>query len=128
MNGILQLCGAALCALCLGAVIKQLKADFFPPFAACAGVVFAGYAVYMLIPVGEFFDSMGELSGQGTVFALLLKAVGISLLCGVAADLCRDFGENTLANGVENGGKAAIIVLSLPVAEYVLQAAQSLVG
>lgn len=126
MNSIIQLCGVALCAVCLGGVIKQLKADFFPVFATCSGVVFAGYIIYTLIPVGELIKVLEDTADLGAVFALLIKAVGISLLCGIASDICRDFGENTLANGVENAGKAAIIVLSLPVVKYLLQGAQSL--
>lgn len=126
MNGIIGLCGGALCAVCLGAVIKQLKADFFPIYTACAGIVFFGYLVYTLLPIGEFLKKITDMAGVSSVFSLLIKAVGISLLCGLAADICRDFGEGAVANGVENAGKGAIILLSLPVAEYLLEAAAGL--
>lgn len=126
MNGMLGFCGAVLCFACLGTVLKQLRPDFLPVFAACGGVAVASYVLYMLIPVGEFVETLSGFSGLPDYFGVLIKAVGISLLCGIAADICRDLGENTLAGGVESGGKAAIIVLSLPVVEYLLKAAAGL--
>lgn len=128
MSGVASLCGAALCFACIGVVIKQLKPDFLPVFIACSGLVCFGYLAYTLLPVGEFIKAMGVAAGYGQYFSLLLKAVGISLVCGVAADICRDFGEGSLANGVENAGKGAIILLSLPVAEYLLELAVGLAG
>lgn len=128
MSGVASLCGAALCFSCIALVIKQLKPDFLPVFTACGGLVCFGYLVYTLLPVGEFLKAAGGKTGLPQYFTLLLKAVGISLVCGVAADICRDFGEGSLANGVESVGKGAIILLALPVAEYLLELAVGLAG
>lgn len=128
MSGIIALCGAALCFACIAALIKQLKPDFLPVFAACGGVVCFGYLIYILLPLSDFLESIGKLSGVAEYIKLLLKAVGISLVCGVAADICRDLGEGSLANGVESAGKGAIILLSLPVAEHLLEVAVGLAG
>lgn len=128
MSGIVGFCGVALCGACLGVVLKQLRADFLPVYAACCGVAVTAYIVYMLLPVGDFVKGLSAFSGMPEYFMLLIKAVGISLLCGTAADICRDMGASTLANGVESGGKAAIVLLSLPVVQYLLQSATSLMG
>ncbi|MBE6677616.1 MAG: hypothetical protein E7597_02345 [Ruminococcaceae bacterium] len=128
MSGIASLCGAALCFACVGVVIKQLKPDFLPVFTACGGLVCFAYMAYTLLPIGDFIKTAGNKTDLPQYFTLLLKAVGISLVCGVAADICRDFGEGSLANGVESAGKGAIILLSLPVAEYLLEMAVGLVG
>lgn len=126
MTGIGALCGAALCFACLGVVIKQLRPEFFSVFAACGGVVCVGYMMYTLIPVSDFLRTMGEGSDSADCFTVLLKAVGVSLLCGVASDICKELGELSLANGVESAGKAAIILLSLPVAQYLMEVAKGL--
>ncbi|MBR6594775.1 MAG: stage III sporulation AC/AD family protein [Clostridia bacterium] len=126
MSGIIGFCGAVLCIACLGLVIKQLRPDFFPVFAACGGVVCAGYTLYLLLPVGGLVAELTGKTAFPPYFGLLFKAVGISLLCTVAADICRDMGENGLANGVEGAGRAAILLLSLPVVRYLLESAASL--
>lgn len=126
MNGIVGFCGAAVCFACLGVVLKQLRPDFLPVFVAVSGLAVTAYVLSLLAPVGELVSTLSSFYALPEYFSLLIKAVGISLLCGAAADICRDLGENTLAGGVESGGKAAIILLSLPVVEYLLKAAAEL--
>lgn len=126
MSGIIGFCGVALCLACLGVVIRQLRPDFFPVLAACGGIVCAGYTVYLLLPVGELVRELGDKTAFPVFFGLLFKAVGISLLCSVAADLCRNMGEGALAGWVEGAGRAAILLLSLPVVRYLTETAVSL--
>lgn len=58
---------------------------------------------------------------------LLLKSLGLCLLTQIAADLCRDAGENALAQNVELAGKTAILVLCLPLFRQLLVFAETLI-
>jgi stage III sporulation protein AD len=54
------------------------------------------------------------------MFSLLYKALGICILTSVASSFCRDLGEEKIAEKLELCGKAALMFLSLPVLEYLL--------
>lgn len=127
MSSLYGFCGAAVCFACLAAVIKQLRPDFLPVFTACAAVAVASYVLGMLLPLGKLFSSLAGASSLQSYLTLLIKAVGISLLCGTASDVCKDLGETAIANGIETAGKVAIIVISLPVAQHLIDSAVALV-
>jgi len=128
MNSLYTFCGAVLCFACLAAVIKQLRPEFFPVFAAGCGVASALYILSLLLPAAEFLKGLSEGGAFSGFFKILYKSVGVALLCGATADVCRDCGEATLAARVETAGKAVIILLSLPVVEFLLSAAQTMAG
>lgn len=126
MNGLYTFIGMAVCFACIGAVLKQLKPDLFTVYSACVAVVTGGYLISLLAPVVDYVKQLTDQTALPAFFGLLYKAVGVSLLCGVGAELCRACGESTLAAGVESVGKAAILLLSLPVVRYLLEAAVQL--
>ena len=45
---------------------------------------------------------------------IMLKILGISMIAQLLSDLCRDNGENTLANQTELSAKIIILVTALP--------------
>lgn len=128
MNGIYAFCGAAVCLACFGVVLKQLKPDFLPVYSAACAVVCGAYLLSVAAPVVKYVSQLVQSTALPQFFSLLLKALGVSLLCGAAADICRACGETTLAGGVESAGKAIIILLSLPVVSYLLESAVALMG
>lgn len=128
LGGICGFCGVAVCLACIGAVLKHLKPDFLPAYSACCAIFCGAYLVALAAPAARYVKGLAENTALPKFFALLLKAVGVSLLCGVAADICRACGESALASGVESAGKALIVLLSLPVVSYLLEAALQLAG
>jgi len=123
MSGLFTFVGAAVCFACMGVLIKQLKPELLPLYAVACAVVSGTYIISLLAPVISYVKALGEKTELPAFFGLLFKAVGVSLLCGTAADICRACGEGSLANGVESAGKAVIVLLSLPVVKYLLDAA-----
>ncbi len=126
MNGIYQLCALALCFTCLGTVVAKLHPDMMPLYKTAVGVVCMLYLVSMLEPVADYIKRLTGDSALPSFFSVLIKSVGIALLCGSAADICRDCGDTALGAKVETAGKAMIILLSLPVLKYLLDSATSL--
>lgn len=57
----------------------------------------------------------------GEAFSLMLKSLGIAMISKLCSDVCRDCGENTLASGVDSVGRAAIIMLCLPVIARIVE-------
>lgn len=126
MNGIYAFCGVAVCLACIGAVIKQLKQDWLPIYSATCAVVCGAYVFTLVMPVVKYVSELTADTVLPRFFSLLIKAVGVSLLCGAASDICRACGENSLASAVEGAGRALMVLLSLPVVGYLLEAAVQL--
>ena len=67
-------------------------------------------------------DVMEELASLTEISpALLLQTVGLALVTKLAAALCRDAGEGSLAAFVEVAGAAAAVLVALPLLKMVLQ-------
>lgn len=128
MNGIYAFCGAAVCLACFAAVVKQLKPDIFPLYAAACALGCGAYLLTLVTPVVKYISKLSESAAVPGFLSLLIKALGVSLICGAAADICRACGESSLASGVESAGRALIVLLSLPVVGYILETAAGLIS
>lgn len=128
MSGIYGFCGVAVCLACIGAVIRQLKQDWLPIYSAACAAVCGAYLFTLVTPVVKYVSELAADTVLPRFFSLLIKTVGVSLLCGVASDICRACGENSLASAVESAGKALMVLLSLPVVSYILESAVQLMN
>ena len=63
---------------------------------------------------------------QSGYINVLFKAVGVAVTAKIGADICRDSGNSALASAVELAGKAAIILLSMPMLKTLADAAAGL--
>ena len=53
---------------------------------------------------------------------------GIGLLCSAGAEICRDFGEGSLASKIEFAGKCTLLAYCLPLIKTVFEYASSFVN
>lgn len=95
-------------------VIRSIKGDLAVPFSLCISVMLTGISLAIATPLIEFLNNLAEPSSKKFI-TLLLKAIGISLIASTTADICRDSGEQAIANKVELLGKCEILLLSLPI-------------
>lgn len=103
-------------------------------FALRTGGAVLLFGIFMLL-FGESIDAIRRLS-EGAyasefatdAFDIMLKGLGVALLCRFCSDICRDCGENTLASGVESVGKIVIFSLSLPMLADILTLAREILG
>lgn len=56
-----------------------------------------------------------------SLFVLLIKALGITILSQFAADVCRDNGVSALASKIELAGRVLILILTLPMIRTLLE-------
>lgn len=113
-------------AVVVVALIKLLEKTSreYAVFLSLAAVLLAvGAALASVQPV---LDLIGELTGMGRLDAewirILLKTLGICLLCQITASVCRDAGENSLAFGVETVCRFTVLVEALPLLRELLEA------
>lgn len=109
-------------------VIRQWKPEWAVFLRVGMAVVLLSAVVTMVSSVVSF---VGEMSGEALpegMWQLLLKALGIAFLTEVAAGICRDSGEGSVATWVEMAGKLELLLLSLPLVKEVLAMAMELLG
>ena len=73
--------------------------------------------------ISGFID---ENSFVGVSISVMIKALGIALVGRICADVCKECGENGLAQSVELVVGIVIFSLSLPILSEILSFAQSL--
>ena len=116
----------------LGAVallfFKQYKPELSIPLRLVIGVVMGGILLTMMQEVFSFIEGqiLDEASVSQSLFPIMLKALGISFVTEIAAGVCRDSGEGTLAVWVEMAGRMALLILSLPLVREILGISRSL--
>lgn len=114
-------CGALVCILCAGLLLKQLKPEYAPLLAG-AGAILMG--ARLLLAAAEQLSALTDIAGEyglGGWLSLLCKALGIAAACQLTADLCRDCGETALAGKAELCGKLSILALTVPVVKQLLE-------
>ena len=123
---ILKICMIAVTGLSALMVLKQWKNDFLPLLRLGLTLLFAFAAVSTASPVVTAVrELMGE-SGAASYTTVILKALGIAVLTGCCAEICRECGENGIAGGVELVGKTEILLLCLPLLSEILTTAAAL--
>ena len=103
------------CALLFNIILK----DYAKEFCVFINIVSAGIVFLMIFndlkSIIKQVDTLTQSVGVITPYIkIMLKIHGISMLAGLLSDLCRDNGENTLANQTELSAKIIILVTALP--------------
>jgi len=112
--------GIAILTLALSFIFKELKKEYAVFVMIIGGIIITIWALVRIYPVINYIQELTNLSDLSEYFVVILKALGISFIVQIAADICRDFGENSLAGKVEFAGKASILIIVLPILQSVI--------
>jgi stage III sporulation protein AD len=128
MPSVFRLTAAALVCALLLPLLRQRAGEFalLLTLAACVGLT-----VSALRGLSTLLDLLEELAGLADVDPLLLgpllRATGISLVTGLAAQLCRDAQAGSLALTVELCGGVCALYAALPLLHAVMTLIQELI-
>lgn len=126
LAGLLALCVLA-ALICI--ILSSYKKEFAIIVAISAGVIIIIFLFSYVSPyIEKLFDLLTATGIETEYFTVIFKALGISLVTQFAADICRDFGQTSLASKAEFIGKCAIFILSVPLLENILSIALTLIG
>lgn len=124
-----QIAAGVFLVVVLGIVLNKQNKDLsmLLTLAACAMVLWV--AASYLQPVLDFAEKLQEL-GQldSEILGILWKAVGITLIAQIATLVCQDAGNGALGKTVQLLAAAAVLWLSLPLMESLLETVQKIVG
>lgn len=116
MEGFFQASGAVLIAIVLSLTVQQQNKAISSVLTMAVCVMVLLLCGSYLQPMVQFLkelDSMGNLSGE--MVSILLKTTLIGILSEIAALLCADSGNASLAQSLRILGSGVILWLSIPV-------------
>ena len=120
-------CGIIACVLIV--TVKQYKPEMAVTLTIAAGIVLLGALIISFTPLlGSITNAIGKAGAASGYFTVVIKAIGICLVTQLAADICRDAGESSIASKVEMGGKLSIVALSLPLFDDLLKLASNIIS
>lgn len=109
---------AALCAV----VVRQRAPEIAFVLAAAACLLLLWNTLPLLETIRDVLRELADLAGLSpTILRPLLQTVGLALVTKLAAALCRDAGEGSVAAFVETAGAAAAVLVALPLLKMVLE-------
>lgn len=117
----MQIIGISICGLLLTVLLRDYNKTISIIVMLSAAII-----IFLLVLDGlsGVFTYIAEISSGAESTAeyikLMMKVLGITLISQFAADMCRDAGENTLANQTETAAKIIVVLMVLPLFEAVL--------
>ena len=111
----IKVVGIVLTALIINIVLKNYSKEFtFLINIVCTIIIFTLISKDLKGIVDRLTSISNEISVLLPYIKIMLKILGISMIDQLLSDLCRDNGENTLANQTELSAKIIILVTALP--------------
>lgn len=111
----IKVVGIVLTALIINIVLKNYSKEFtFLINIVCTIIIFTLISKDLKGIVDRLTSISNEISILLPYIKIMLKILGISMIAQLLSDLCRDNGENTLANQTELSAKIIILVTALP--------------
>ncbi len=96
-------------------IIKKYSPEYAMLASLCAGIIIISLVVFDVGEIGALFNAIkeaGSLNNQWT--KSIIKIAAISFLGQWGVQLCRDCGENSIADKIETGIKISVLVICIP--------------
>jgi len=106
-------CGIGILTVIAIAVIREIHASYVKWITLASLIVCSGIFVSSL---GEAVTFISEISVKTSNIytGTILKGLGITILTGVACEICQSVGELTVSRYIETVGKIEMLILSVP--------------
>ena len=117
---ILKIFGIASLAVIISFIFKELKKEYSVMIMIAGGLIITLWGIYKIKPVFDYIRELTDSSDIPEYFFIILKVLGVSFIVQTGAEICRDFGEASIASKIEFAGKAVILAVVLPVLRSVI--------
>ena len=123
----LAACGVIACVLIV--TVRQYRPEMAMMMTIGTGVLILGMILVDFAPMVSSISDLVQKTGVNSGYIMVVvKAIGISLIAQLAADICRDAGEQSIAAKVEMGGKLGIVAITLPLFGDLLQLSANIIN
>lgn len=126
---ITSLVGIAVLSAVLCIIVRQYKPEMALGVSIACGILIMCSVISMLAPAAELISQLTASVGlDGGYTRTLFKALAVCYITQLGSDCCKDAGESAIAGKVELAGKAAVVVISLPVFSSLAEVVMKLIG
>ncbi len=126
---ILSVVGLGLTGALLGIIIRQYKPEFSIYISLTVGIIILGVLIGLISPVLDTITELTDAVNLNDIYgSVLLKALAICYITQLASDCCSDAGEKAIASKLEMAGKIAIVVISLPLFQSLVNVVTGLIS
>ena len=116
-----------LVATMLALVLRQYRPEYAVFISLACSIV---AVLYLLQGVAQVAEELGRLLEDtmlpGELVHVVMRCLGVCILTELAAQTCRDAGEQAIGAKVELAGKVTLVLVSLPLFQRLLQVAGAL--
>ncbi|MGM9645985.1 MAG: SpoIIIAC/SpoIIIAD family protein [Eubacteriales bacterium] len=110
----IKVCGIVLCALCVCIVFKNIKSEYSLFIRLAITVSITLIALSALYPVLLYINEISSDTSVSKYLPTMIKALGVAVAVEITSDICKDAGENAIAERVSLFGRAEILILAIP--------------
>lgn len=128
MMNVYAIVGAGVAAAALSAVLRQYNKEFGLYISLGASVVILIAVLLAINPLLELVNELNEAAGTDMAYlAIVLKAAAACYVTQLASDCCRDSGETAIASRIDFAGRIAVLLISVPLFESLLELIKDLI-
>ena len=109
-------------------ILRQAKPEMGLAATIAAGVILMAAVLVRLAPVIDELSGLIASTSAAGYIPVVFKAFGICVVTQLAADICRDAGQQTVASNVEIAGRLAMFAAALPLLSSVLTTAVEIIN
>ena len=125
-NELIRVCALALICAIGALILKSINSQSVSALRIVGIVAVSGFAVAAMGRIFAEASSLTDISALGEYSVRMMKALGLAMITGISADICRDCGEGSVATGVETVGNLAILSLCVPLFSELIGYARAL--
>ncbi len=124
---LVKIAAVAVAGAILSLVIRKNSPEMSLLLTISLALIAISLAFDLISDVTDFLKSLADTAEiSPAVLSIVLKTVGISIVTKLAADVCRDAGQSSVASGVELTGAFTALYISLPLFKTVINMIGSL--
>ena len=113
---IVRIIGVGFLGLITTVILKEYKKEYAIYASLICGTIILFYSMGTLESIISFLVNIVSNSRYNNAFIkIILKITGIAILAEYAVSICKDLGENSIANKIDFGSKVIVISLSIPI-------------
>lgn len=123
MKEIIEICGIALITSVCALGLKKYAPETSVLLAITGG---AFIVINVLSRVSPIIEQISSLTATGEYAEILVKTLGICVICQFVSETCKDAGQGALASKVEFSSRVAVIITAMPLFGNILNTAMEL--
>lgn len=129
MDNFIRASAGVLLAVILSIALRYKGGEISVLLSLAVCVMVGALAMHYCEPVITFLKSLQIRAAiSGEMFSILLKIVGVGMICEVVSLICCDAGNASMGKVLQILGVAVMLYLSLPLFESLLELVEDILG